>query len=240
MDIFYEIYSALSLQAPGSKYSTTKAFQMMGAIPKQPLILDIGCGSGRQKVDIAKLSNGHIIAIDNFEPFFDAVMKRAKEAKLENNIECVKADMKHLAFENEHFDIIWSEGAIYIMGFEKGLANWKKLLKPGGYLAVTEVAWKTNTPPKAIHDYWMANYPAIQTGDDNLRTIENAGYTLINSFFLPNSDWEDYYQELEKRMELYEDHPEAKNVITEARQEIQMFREYKDFYGYEYYIMRKP
>ena len=35
------------------------------------------------------------------------------------------ASMEDLPFESSYFDLIWSEGAIYNIGFEKGIKTWK-------------------------------------------------------------------------------------------------------------------
>jgi hypothetical protein len=44
--------------------------------------------------------------------------------------------MEDLHLEASSLDLIWSEGAIYNMGFEKGLQSWHQFLKTGGYIAV--------------------------------------------------------------------------------------------------------
>ena len=35
------------------------------------------------------------------------------------------------------------------MGFEAGLRAWEPLLKPGGYIAVTELTWLQPDPPRS-------------------------------------------------------------------------------------------
>src|SRR5262249_11799155 len=52
-----------------------------------------------------------------------------------------RASMSALDFPDASFDLIWSEGAIYVMGFAEGLRAWKRLLKPHGAIAVTELSW---------------------------------------------------------------------------------------------------
>jgi SAM-dependent methyltransferase len=55
--------------------------------------------------------------------------------------------MKDLPFGREQFDLIWSEGAIYIMGFEQGLRAWKVFCKKGGHIVVSDCAWFEQNPP---------------------------------------------------------------------------------------------
>jgi len=43
--------------------------------------------------------------------------------------------MDDLPFQDEELDLIWSEGAIYNIGFERGLIEWRKFLK---YIAILQ------------------------------------------------------------------------------------------------------
>ena len=61
--------------------------------------------------------------------------------------------MFNLKFEDGSFDIIWSEGAIFVIGFEKGLREWRRLLTPDGYVAVSELSWLQSDVPKEAKTY---------------------------------------------------------------------------------------
>jgi len=52
----------------------------------------------------------------------------------------VVGSMDNLSFQNEELDLIWSEGAIYNIGFERGINEWRKFLKPGGFIVVSEAS----------------------------------------------------------------------------------------------------
>ena len=69
--------------------------------------------------------------------------------------------MDNLPFQNEELDLIWSEGAIYNIGFERGMNEWSKYLKKGGFIAVSEASWFTSERPAEIEDFWMDAYPEI-------------------------------------------------------------------------------
>ncbi|GAM56739.1 probable transcription regulator [Vibrio ishigakensis] len=47
--------------------------------------------------------------------------------------------MGDLPFEEDSFDVLWSEGAVYNIGFETGIRDWRKYLKSGGTLVVSEL-----------------------------------------------------------------------------------------------------
>ncbi len=244
MEIFWEIHSGLPREAPGDPDSTARAYASATGLPANPKILDIGCGPGMQTLDLARLSQGKILAIDIHQPFLDEVIARAKEAGFENDIQTEKMSMLEMDFLPEQFDLVWSEGAIYIMGFEKGFKVCRPFLKPGGYMAVTEASWFKPNPPQEALDFWQMAYPAMGTVDENMRRIEAQGYKLIEHFHLPNSSWwEYYYKPLEKRLsqlrEKYAGNQEIQDTLDEESAEITIFRQYSSYYGYEFYIAQK-
>ncbi|WHY99634.1 hypothetical protein [Peribacillus simplex] len=54
--------------------------------------------------------------------------------------EVKNVSMFDMGFKTETFDLIWAEGSIYIIGFQKGLKVWKPFLNRGGYLVCSEVS----------------------------------------------------------------------------------------------------
>jgi cyclopropane fatty-acyl-phospholipid synthase-like methyltransferase len=244
VDIFWEIHSGLPREGPGDSISTARAYAVASDLPPQPKILDIGCGPGMQTLDLARLSGGKIIAIDFHRPFLDELVRRAKKAGVEAQIQARKLSMFGMDFEREQFDLVWSEGAIYIMGFEAGFKACHSFLKPGGYMAVTEVSWFQPNPPGEIVDFWIKNYPGMRTIEENIQRLERQGYKLVEYFHLPDSSWWDnYYDPLAERVsmlrEKYAGNPEAQNALDEELAEIDMFRKYSIYYGYEFYIAQK-
>ena len=197
-----------------------------------------------QTLDLAKLSAGKIIAIDFHQPFLDELIRRAKKAGLENHIQARKLSMFEMDFAPGQFDLIWSEGAIYIMGFERGFDTCHPLLKPGGYMAVTEISWFQPNPPQEAFDFWNEAYPDMGTVDENVQRIERQGFNLVEHFHLPDSSWwKNYYNPLAERIamlrEKYANNTEAQKLLDEEYAEIELFRKYSSYYGYEFYIAQK-
>ena len=183
-------------------------------------------------------------AIDIHQPYLDQFEKNAKKHNLLNRIKAIKKSMTEMDFQEEYFDIIWAEGSIFIIGFEQGLKEFKKFIKPNGYLAVHEMAWIKNDPPKEIYDYWQKVYPAISNADKNLKIINKYGYKILGYFPLPEDAWWDlYYTPLEKRLQQlkikYKNNQEALEMIKEEELEIDLFRKYNKWYGSVFYIMQK-
>lgn len=240
----FEVHEGLPRQGPGDFASTQRAFLVMQNLPPKPNILDIGCGPGKQTLDLAKIGDGTITAVDNHQPFVNILNKHAEQLHFSDWIHGQKGDMTNLIFNHETFDVIWSEGAIYIMGFENGLTSWKPFLKKGGYIAVTEACWLKSNPPEELKKFWEDCYPAMQDIKNNLEMIKQVGYKIIDHFILPESAWwDDYYIPLEinikKFREKHKDNQEALNYADSEQQEIDFYRKYSDYYGYVFFVMKK-
>lgn len=241
--IFWEVHSGLPREGPGDNESTRKAYMMLEGLPENPRILDIGCGPGMQTVELAKLSGGRIVALDFHEPFLEQLKEAAKKEGVNDRVKAVKGDMLNLKFEDNRFDVVWSEGSIFVIGFEKGLREWRRLLTPDGYVVVSELSWLKHDVPQEAKTYITQVYPAIKTIEGNIEIIQNSGYRLVGSFVLPSKSWWDnYYTPIETKLPSlkarYRDDEEALQVIACEETEIEMFRKYSDYYGYVFYIMQ--
>lgn len=140
MRLLIEFHENAKRQGPGSEEETIKALSMIDIREKKDLkILDIGCGSGAQTITLAKNISGAVTAVDLYSAFLKKLENTANQKKL-NNITTVQCSMEKLPFKEKEFDIIWSEGSVYNMGFENGFKSWKKYIKDSGYLVVTELS----------------------------------------------------------------------------------------------------
>jgi len=245
LDIIYKIFNAdLPRQGPGDNESTKKAFSYLTDLPSEPSILDVGCGNGMQTLELARLTNGRIIALDNHQPYLDELDKRVKNLNFSHRIITINQSMLDMKFDTNHFDIIWSEGAAYIYGFEKALEDWQFFLKEKGYLVISELCWFKENPPKEIYDYLMSEYPVMKSVKENKITINSKGLDLIFHFNIPESSWWDnYYIPLEKHIhklhKKYQNDNETLELLELFSVEIEMFRNYSEYYGYTFFIMRK-
>lgn len=243
MDIFFELHHDLPREAPGDNVSTHKAFTLLTNLPPRPLMLDVGCGPGEQTLALAKSIDGHIVAADTHQPFLERLRQNAQEAQVHDKISLIKTSMFALPFGEQTFDVIWSEGAIYIIGFTEGLYTWQRFLKPRGYVAVSELAWLRPHPPTEAATFWEVAYPGMRTREENLEIIRVVGYRDVGHFVLPvESWWKNYYTPLEARIttlrEKYCENVEATQQLDEAQREIDLYRQYADWYGYVFYVMQ--
>ena len=242
MDKFLEIYGTLPRAGPGSNELTRKAFRMMRGIPSSPKILDVGCGPGMQTVELLRLSGGTVVAVDLLPQMIARVQAEAENAGVSDRLVTLEQDMREMAFPYSSFDIIWSEGAIYLLGFETGLETFKRFVKPGGYVAVSEVVWLKPNPPSEVVEFWT-EYPEIDFLDAKLRVVERVGFELVDHFVFPPTAWtEHYYDPMESRIAEkageWEGDPDGEAVLKEARNEISVFQRFFDFYSYAFFVMR--
>lgn len=242
-----ELHENTPRQGPGCRESTEEAYRLCQGLPDQPRILDMGCGSGAQTLDLAGISAGRIIAVDFYKPFLDALAKAAEAQGLGHRISPRQGDMADPPIDRDSeapFDLIWSEGAIFVVGFDKGLELWRELLKPGGYLGLTEAAWFRPDVPEECREFWEEVYPAIRPVEELLSVARDKGYEVVGNFSLPKRCWhEEYHVPLKPRIEeieaKYPGVEEARAVLEMTREEIRIYEEYSDYYGYEFLVLRR-
>lgn len=245
IELLIDFHKNAKRQGPGSNEDTLKALSFISFKTGQPLkVADIGCGSGAQTIALAQNIEGQITAVDLFPEFLDKLNANSKELGLQDKITTLEKSMDDLPFTNEEFDIIWSEGAIYIIGFEEGVKKWKDYLKSGGYIALSEITWTTNSRPNEIEEHWNKEYPQIDTASNKIKIIEENGFSPVGYFYLPVSSWIDnYYQPIEERfddfLQKHNNSELAKSIVDGEKEEIKKYKKYKDFLSYGFYIAKK-
>jgi SAM-dependent methyltransferase len=243
LSLFWDIHSGLPREGPGDNASTRKAFGMAGALLDRPRILDVGAGPGMQTIELARINDGTVVAVDTHVPFLHELRRRADDAGVSDRVTTVSASMTALPFRDASFDLVWSEGAIYVMGFREGLTAWRRLLAPGGYLVVTEACWVQTEIPEDVRKLW-AEYPGMTTIAGTRQIIDACGYRDVGHFVLPDASWwDDYYDPLERKLaslrDTYRDQSDALRQLNEAQYEIDMHRRHSDLYGYFFFVMQK-
>ncbi|HKX72795.1 MAG TPA: class I SAM-dependent methyltransferase [Candidatus Saccharimonadales bacterium] len=232
------IHNGLPRQGPGSD-STTKA--LFGTIKHPNKIqrgIDMGCGTGRSTIWLAQ-QGIDMVAIDTSQPFLNTLHDAATRAGVANHINTKKMSIGAVSYPDESFDLVWSEGAAYFIGWARALTSWKRLLKPEGYLIATDMFWTTDSPTPELADFFK---------DDNVLTLEQgseiarqSGYVVRKTYIQPDSDWfDEYYSALEERAEKFSAQPDPKlrEAGDQAKQEIAIRRKYKTEYQHVGFVLQ--
>ena len=244
MDYFLELYGGLPRAGPGDAASTRRALAMVGSVASDAAILDLGCGPGAQTLELLRGTPARVTAVDLLPQMIARTAALAERAGLSERLELIAGDVREIGFAPGSFRVVWSEGAIYFLGFEAGLGRLRTLVEPGGAVAVSEPVWLEPDPPDELVAFWR-EYPEIDRIEYKLRVIASLGYESVGHFVLPRSSWtEEYYGPLAARLAQLEPGwagiADAQSVLAEARTELDMFERYSHHYGYAFFVMRKP
>jgi SAM-dependent methyltransferase len=244
INLICELHEGLERQGPGSPEMTIKALSFIDNLDKISRTADLGCGTGGPTMALAQNITGNITGLDFYPGFIKTFNDNAKKLNLQERVKGVVGSMENLPFQKEEFDLIWSEGAIAGIGFEKGLNCWKDFLKKDGYVAVTYESWFTNERPAEIEKWWVDNVPEISTIGHNILTMQKSGYVPVAAFILPEECWTDNYfipREAAGKalLEKYAGNKNVEAFIANMEHEAELYSKYKQYYGYVFYIGKK-
>lgn len=236
---FLIAYKDLDRLSPGSVDTTLKVIDKIDININDSLnILDIACGVGTSTILLADyFKNAEVEAIDLFKHYIEITDEKISKNNLEDRVFAYQMDMKDPDFANEEFDIVFCESSIEIMGFKRGLKEWKRLLKPGGYLIVSDVSWISKPSSKSIK-FWKNIYEEVDAIENKISQIEDEGYSFIDYVIVPKNDWKDYHEKLEKNLNTLTSDKSAKDFVSQLKKEINHYRQNSDDYSYVFYIMK--
>lgn len=243
IDLLLEAHIGLERQGPGSIDTMKQALGFLGPLEQFKQIADLGCGTGGQTMALAEYLPGTVTGLDMFPDFIGRLTAKAKSKGLEGRVSGIVGNMESLPFQKKAFDLIWSEGAIDNIGFEKGLCHWHDFLKTGGYVAVTCPSWITGERPAMVERFWSEAGSRLDPVEKNIEIMQNSGYAFVASFVLPEACWtENYFLPREAAIQNLLDKYAHSDTVQEYaemnRQEVQLFQKYKQHYGYVFYIGR--
>lgn len=244
IDLVIEVHAGLERQGPGSSEMTAKALSFLDNIDQITSTADLGCGSGGQTMVLAQHIGGSIVGVDLFPDFVDILNDNAQELNLSDRVKGIVGSMDKLPFEKEELDLIWSEGAIDNIGFEKGVTHWYGFLKKNGYVVVSCPSWFTHEHPAEIEKFWSEAGSGLDTIEHNIAAMQSAGYQFVASFTLPETCWTDHYfvpreKALKELSKKYAGNQTVETFIAGNQHEVELYSKYHQHYGYAFYIGRK-
>ncbi|MEV8589081.1 bifunctional class I SAM-dependent methyltransferase/N-acetyltransferase [Streptomyces sp. NPDC051180] len=237
-DSFFALHHGLPRQGPGSDATTRRLLALAGTLPERPRVLDLGCGPGRSALLLAAEAGAEVTAVDTHEPFLAELRESAAARGLDGSVRTVRADMGALPFPDGSFDLVWAESSVFVLGFDRALAEWRRLLAPGGTLVLTECVWTTEEPGPTARGFWEEHYP-LRTVAGNAAAAVEAGYHVLGTVPQPESDWDEYYVPLAAHADAADTSVPGMAVAVEgARAEIALRRAHGSEYGYAGFALR--
>jgi cyclopropane fatty-acyl-phospholipid synthase-like methyltransferase len=235
------LFTDMDKLSPGDD---TLTLYVLRSLPRHrfDIVVDAGCGAGRQTMVLASELKTTIQAIDSYQPFLNHLKRRAKEKGIADLVHTHCMDMKDIPSVFPNIDLLWAEGAAYNIGFANALTIWAKAIKPDGFAVVSELSWLREQIPDAVKEFFRSGYPDMHSVPQNIATAEEAGYKIFNTYALPQEAWvEEYYDILEPRAKSLINHSNAavRDFAVETIREIETFKISEDSYGYVFYLLQR-
>lgn len=221
---------------------TRRAFGMLPEMD-MPRILDVGCGRGDPTLELARLSRGHVTGVDIDQGSLDELSRMAAEEGLDERGRAIRMDMNELKFPDGSFDLVWAEGSIWVIGLERGLHEWRRLLVPDGFIVFQEACWLKPDPPKEMEERWEFTGTGIRTVEENLELIARCGYSVLGHFRLPDDAWWDiYFGPLDERIRVIRlrcsGDPALHGVLEKEQELVDLYRRYSGWYGSAFFVLQ--
>ena len=234
-EAFFTVHRDLPRQGPGMPDDVRWALQVAGT-PDQASICDAACGTGADTVTLAEARpEATIFAVELASDFVAATQRRAEELGAR-----VQVEVRDYADLPGEYDLIWCAGAVYFVGLEAALANWRTHLQPGGAIAFSEPAWVREPPSSEARAFWE-EYPAICGVDELNRRVADAGWDVLGQRWMIGAPWKAYYAPMKARIaELKETivNDEVVKVIAESEAEIARWESAQDEIAYVLFVVR--
>ncbi|MBI3268274.1 MAG: class I SAM-dependent methyltransferase [Planctomycetes bacterium] len=240
-----ECFESLELRSPSLPETARTIARVAGLVAGRE-VLELGAGTGRTGLLLAREFGCRVTITDLDTAALRTAQRRAEVEGLDKRIVVRPADLRQVAFPHSSFDLIVAEGAIYLLGFEEGFKEWRRVLRLGGYLAVTHLTWTRTPPPDRVREFWQKEYPKpLHTLDENRRIIDRAGYEPIHEEVLPPEAWDAYYKPLQASLDKlrarHANDSEALGHLRHLQDEIDCHYQWggRESVGYVLYVARK-
>ncbi|MEA5616884.1 class I SAM-dependent methyltransferase [Cronbergia sp. UHCC 0137] len=234
-----DLHAGLNHKGPGDSDFSYNILQNLSTLPLKPRIADLGCGSGASALLLAQHYQSTVMAVDSSSVFIEELKARAEQVGLEHLIIPIHGDMAKLDWSVGSLDLLWSEGAAYNLGFEQSLKIWRPLLTNSSIAVISEMSWFTDNLPEPAIAYWQNAYPTMGTETENINRANRSGFRVLSTHRLPSQIWwVNYYEPLCQRIQQIEITPITQLVIRETQEEMGLFKQFSDSYGYTFYVLQ--
>jgi arsenite methyltransferase len=114
-------------------------------------VLNVGCGIGVGVAYIAREFGCRVVGVDISEKMIEWSRLRAREERVEENVEFRVANVLDLPFEDNRFDVVIVESVLaFVEDKPRALRECIRVTKPGGYVGLNESYWTKDPSPEMI------------------------------------------------------------------------------------------
>ncbi|MDR3348972.1 MAG: class I SAM-dependent methyltransferase [Acidaminococcales bacterium] len=245
VDYELDFYKSITARVgPSSDEMSARALNFIPRQGENSHILEIGCGAGFQTLFLARNTAAKIVAIDIVYQFVQRLQNKLHELHLSDRAEARVLSMDQISYPDGFFDVIWAENSIYHIGFERGVSEWRRYLRPGGYLAATEIAWLTDRRPREAEEYLLARFASPDTLEGRLSALKKYGYKTIAHFVMPEECWTEHYYKpaqahVEDFLKKHGHNAMVQRYVQILITDMAMHDKYKEYYGVVFFVAQK-
>lgn len=235
------LFNGMEKLSPGDNAHTLHVARLLPT-RQFHVIVDAGCGTGRQTMALAKEFGTLVHGVDLHQPFLNDLTRRAKSAHIDRLVRTHCMDMQDIPRVFPNIDLLWSEGAAYNIGFRNALAAWAPAIMPNGFAVVSELCWLREDAPTEAKEFFRSGYPDMHSVQYNLAFAEKTGYRIVATYTIPAEAWvEGYYDILEPRAKALANHPDpaVRDCAVGILKEVDIFKRCGDSYGYVFYVLQR-
>jgi ubiquinone/menaquinone biosynthesis C-methylase UbiE len=164
----------------GQRPATIRLAELIGFTGAER-VLDVGSGLGGPSRFLAWRYGCRVSGVDLTAEFCRVAERLTRLTGLVGRVDYQQGSALDLPFEDMSFDVVWSQNAaMNIADRDRLYREMRRVLKPGGKLALQEVAAGPNGPPH--YPVPWAREPSISflfTSEATRETLEAAGFRLL-------------------------------------------------------------
>ncbi len=227
MAAYTVVFDGLVHLGPGDSETTKNlAERLRPDLPLEPRVADLGCGVGASTLALAQcLPKARVLAVDFHAPFIVRLETAAIVRGLSERIAAVVGDMADpppLDGMVGGFDLIWSESAIYSIGRTNAFAQWRPLLRLGGWLVFSDIVWQREPAKRSAQAsaFWAKEYPDIATADAVVAEVAAAGFHPLAPVLSGRKSWSNYYDPLRERLHLLAKRQNRSQALSDLMAEL--------------------
>src|SRR6056297_2044415 len=178
--------------AAASRRTVHRMAELAGEINPATRVLDLGAGYGGSMRYLAEHFGSQCVALNLSEVENERNRRMNIEAGLDRNIQVVDGDFTALDFDEEAFDLVWSQDAFLHSGDRARVcAEAERVLKPGGRLIFTDPMQSDDADPERLQPI----YERI-----HLDSLGSPGFyrETLRALGLEEVTWEDHGEQLQR------------------------------------------